>query len=58
MMLTTETPPSVADDAPAMLEPTARSARCNVSGTSTLWSGPQANPRRIRLTTPGNPVHR
>ena len=29
-----------------------------VSVTRALWSGPLANPRRIRLTAPGNPVHR
>jgi hypothetical protein len=58
MMLITETPPPVVDGMPALPTPFVRKTRCNVAGTSVLWSGPQANPRRIRLTSPGNPVHR
>ena len=58
MMLTTETPPSVHEEAPALPTPVVRKTRCNIAGTNTLWNGPQANPRRIRLTAPGNPVHR
>ncbi len=57
MMLMTETPPPVVDDAPALPMLTARKTR-NVAGSSTLYTGLQANPRRIRLTAPGNPVHR
>ncbi len=33
-------------------------SRTVVVGLRPLWSGPPANPRRIRLTAPGNPVHR
>ncbi|HEX4432275.1 MAG TPA: hypothetical protein VHZ96_23590 [Frankiaceae bacterium] len=55
-MSDTATP--IADEAPAPSSSTVRTSRCNVAGTSTLWSGPQANPRRTRLTAPGNPVHR
>jgi hypothetical protein len=58
MMLMTETPPSVAHEAPALPSPVVRKTRCTVAGTSLLWTGPQANPRRVRLTAPGNPVHR
>jgi hypothetical protein len=58
MMLMTETPPPVVDEAPALASPVVRKTRCNVAGTNALWTGPQANPRRIRLTAPGNPVHR
>jgi hypothetical protein len=58
MMLMTETPPPVVDEAPALPTPTVRKSRCNIAGTSTLWMGPRANPNRIRLTAPGNPVHR
>lgn len=58
MTLMTETPPPVVDDAPPLPSPSVRKTRCNVSGTNMMWTGPQANPRRIRLTTPGNPVHR
>jgi hypothetical protein len=58
MMLMTEVAPPVVDDAPALAYPAVRKTRCNIAGTSTLWTGPQANPRRIRLTAPGNPVHR
>jgi hypothetical protein len=58
MMLMTETAPSVVDEAPALPSPIVRKTRCSVAGTRTLWTGPQANPRRIRLTAPGNPVHR
>ena len=58
MMLMTEMPPPVVDESPTLPTLTVRKSRCNVTGTTTLWSGPQANPRRIRLTAPGNPVHR
>ena len=59
MMLMTETPPPVVEEAAALPDrQSVRKTRCNVAGTSVLWSGPQANPRRIRLTAPGNPVHR
>ena len=58
MVLMTQTPPQPLEEAPALPAQTVRKTRCNVAGTSMLWSGPQANPRRIRLTSPGNPVHR
>lgn len=58
MLLMTETPPSVDQEAAALPAPVVRKTRCNIAGTNVLWSGPQANPRRIRLTAPGNPVHR
>jgi hypothetical protein len=61
MTLTTDTPPPVDEEAQTMPTPTGtpvRKTRCNVAGTSMLAIGPQANPRRIRLTSPGNPVHR
>jgi hypothetical protein len=59
-MVTTQTSAAKAET-PTVPAPTAssvRKTRCNVAGTSVLWSGPQANPRRLRLTSPGNPVHR
>ncbi len=58
MLMTTETPPPVVEDAPLLPAPMARRTRSSVAGVSSLRSGPQANPRRIRLTAPGNPVHR
>jgi hypothetical protein len=58
MMLTTETAPSTHEEGPMLPTPVVRKTRCNIAGTNALWSGPQANPRRIRLTAPGNPVHR
>ncbi len=57
MTLMTQAPPPV-DAAPSLPATVVRKSRYNVAGASTLWTGPQANPRRIRLTTPGNPVHR
>ena len=59
-MLTTQTPAAKVETstAPAPSTSSVRKTRCNVAGTSVLWSGPQANPRRLRLTSPGNPVHR
>ncbi len=60
MMVITQTPAPVVET-PTVRAPSAssvRKTRCNVAGTSVLWSGPQANPRRVRLTSPGNPVHR
>jgi hypothetical protein len=58
MMLMTETPPPAVDDATPPSTSIVRKTRSDIAGTSTLWTGPQANPRRIRLTAPGNPVHR
>ena len=58
MMLMTETPPPVDEETPTVPPQVVRKSRCNIAGTSMLWSGPQANPRRIRLTSPGNPLHR
>jgi hypothetical protein len=60
MMVTTQTPVAMVETptVPAPSGSSVRKTRCNVAGTSVLWSGPQANPQRIRLTSPGNPVHR
>ena len=58
MMLMTEMPPAVDKDAASKATPTVRKTRCNVAGSGMRLIGPQANPRRIRLTAPGNPVHR
>ena len=58
MLLMTETPQPVDGATPTLPAPALRKTRCNIAGTSMLWPGPQANPRRIRLTSPGNPVHR
>jgi hypothetical protein len=58
MRLMTATPPPIVDDMPALPMLTARKTRNSVAGSSTLYTGLQANPRRIRLTAPGNPVHR
>jgi hypothetical protein len=60
MMVATQTPAARVEKpmVPAPSGSSVRKTRCNVAGTSVLWSGPQANPRRIRLTSPGNPVHR
>jgi hypothetical protein len=61
MMLMTERPPAVDEDAVSLATlatPPVRKTRCNVAGSGMRLIGPQANPRRIRLTSPGNPVHR
>jgi hypothetical protein len=63
MTLTIETPAEAAQAVPNQLRITRTSralpaSRSGLVGLRPLWSGPLANPRRIRLTAPGNPVHR